>query len=298
MKFGVIAPYANGLASSGTFLEEFIGVVEECGAESIWAVEHVVIAQEYDPKYPYSDNGKMFGEPGSVEMPDPLELLAFIAGISQRLILGTAMVIAPLHSPTVLAKRVATIDRLSGGRMEIGLGIGWQREEYAAVGASFERRGDQLTECIEAMRELWSAQPATYHGQYVNFDRVFMVPSPTLSKVPIVLGGHSDPAVKRAGTMADGWFPFTISPEEFVRQAALLRSAAEHAGRDGNAVAMTAWPGSFDPSTEEELSVVRAYVDAGASRLIVNPRITQAKDLPHVRDQLMRYAEQVAGVFS
>ena len=152
----------------------------------------------YESRYPYSASGRMAGQPGSVPMPDPLELLAFLACASSTLRLGTAIVVAPLHSPAVLAKRVATVDRLSGGRVELGLGIGWQREEYAAVGAAFDHRGSRLEECIEAMRALWADHPASYEGQYVSFSRVFSEPPPEKGRVPILLGGHSD-AGRRTG---------------------------------------------------------------------------------------------------
>ena len=137
----VIAPYGDGLITSAGFLRDFAGTIEECGVDSVWTVEHVIVADAYDPKYPYSSDGRMPTMSGVVPMPDPLELLTFFAALTTRLRFGTAVVIAPLHSPVVLAKRAATLDRLSDGRFVLGLGIGWQREEYDAVGASFSRRG-------------------------------------------------------------------------------------------------------------------------------------------------------------
>jgi len=235
--------------------------------------------------------------PGSVPMPDPLELLAFLACASSTLRLGTAMVVAPLHSPAVLAKRVATVDRLSGGRVELGLGIGWQQEEYAAVGAAFDHRGRRLEECIEAMRALWADHPASYAGTYVSFSRVFSEPPPENGRVPIILGGHSDPAVERAGRMADGWFPFTITAEEFTARAEVVRAAAVANGREPGAVEMTAWPGSADPGAERSVPWVRRYVEAGATRLVLHVRIDRPDELPLLRDQLNRYQDEVASQF-
>src|SRR5205809_2344789 len=152
---GMLLPYADGLITSPSFVREFAVAAEEAGIESLWSVEHVVVAEDYEPRYPYSANGRMPTMSGVVPMPDPLELLAFIAAVTERVRLGTSVVVAPLHSPVVLAKRAATVDRLSAGRLMLGLGIGWQKEEYAAVGAPFAGRGTRLDECIGAMRELW-----------------------------------------------------------------------------------------------------------------------------------------------
>ncbi len=293
VKLGVLLPFVDALITSGPFLRDFAGTVEESGAESVWSVEHVVIADDYEPRYPYSADGKMLSPPGTYPIPDPLELLAFVAAASERLQLGTAVVVAPLHSPAVLAKRAATIDRLSGGRMVLGLGIGWQREEYEAVGVPFRDRGRRLEECIAAMRVLWAGGPASFEGTYVAFDRVHPMLTPLRGSIPIVLGGSSEPAAERAGRLADGWFPFTIGPDEFAERADVVRAAALAAGRDERDVEITVWPGSFDPRSEEDVKWVRTYVDAGATRLVVRARISGTDGLSAVREQLTRYRDEV-----
>lgn len=293
IRIGVLAPYAPGLITSGPFLRRFAATLEDCAVESVWAVEHVIIAEDYEPNYPYNDAGRLASRPGATPMPDPLELLAFIAASSASLRLGTAVVIAPLHSAAVLAKRAATIDRLSDGRLMLGLGIGWQREEYAAVGAEFTRRGLQLDECIMAMRALWAGGPSTFRGETVSFDAVHLVPKPLHGSVPIVLGGHSAAAVQRAGRVADGWFPFTASPEVFADAAAAMRASAQAAGRDPAAIEITAWPGSCDPSREFDPDWVRAYVAAGASRLVLALPLATADDLANVPDHIARYRSEV-----
>ncbi len=264
----VIAPYGDGLITSAGFLRDFAGTIEECGVDSVWTVEHVIVADGYDPKYPYSSDGRMPSAAGVVPMPDPLELLAFFAALTTRLRFGTAVVVAPLHSPAVLAKRAATLDRLSDGRFVLGLGIGWQREEYAAVGAAFSERGARLEESIAAMRALWADSPATFEGRFTSFRAVHSEPHPINGTVPIVLGGNTDAAVTRAARVGDGWFPYAIGAEEFAQQADVFRAAAVDAGRAA-APAITVWPGSFDPTRERELDWVRRYVHAGASTLAV-----------------------------
>jgi probable F420-dependent oxidoreductase len=295
VKIGVMAPYAEALIADGEFLHDYAATLDEIGIESVWTVEHVVVADQYDPKYPYSADGRMPSGNVIVPMPDPLELLAFLAACSPRLVLGTAVVVAPLHSPVVLAKRAATLDRLSGGRLRLGLGIGWQREEYEAVGAPFRDRGVRLEECIGAMRALWQDGPSTFHGTTVSFDAVHLDPKPRGGRIPVVLGGNSDAAVRRAGRIADGWFPYTLSPDDLVRQRAVLRSGAEEAGRDVADIEITAWPGSCDPSRERDPAWVREYVDAGASRLLVRSKIARPDQLAAMADDLSRYRDEVVG---
>jgi probable F420-dependent oxidoreductase len=267
---GVMLPLAPDTASSGDYLREWVSVIEECGVESVWGVEHVVIAHDYDPNYPYSESGEIPGGKGAAmgarPMPDPLDTLAYVAAVSDSVKLGTSVVVAPLHSPAVLAKRVATIDNLAGGRMLLGLGIGWQREEYEAVGAPFRQRGARLEECIGAMRALWTEAPATFQGEHFRFERVYSTPQPARGAVPIVLGGNSAPAIERVARIGNGWYPYTISPDEFETATARLRELATAAGRDPDEIEITVWPGSFDMAAERDLAFVRRYVAAGARR--------------------------------
>ncbi|HXY94421.1 MAG TPA: LLM class F420-dependent oxidoreductase [Acidimicrobiia bacterium] len=294
---GVLLPMAPGQTTSGNFLREWAGVVEECGVESVWGVEHVVVAHDYDPKYPYSDDGQIpgatGGAAGALSMPDPLETLAFVAAVSRSVNLGTAVVIAPLHSPAVLAKRVSTIDNLSGGRVLLGLGIGWQREEYGAVGVPFRDRGTRLEECIGAMRALWTEAPATFHGEHFAFDRVYSSPRPARGPVPIVLGGNSAPAVERVGRIGDGWFPFTIGPDEFAASVRRLREVAAATGRDPDAIEITAWPGSHDASSELDVDYVRRFVAAGARRVLISPYVSRGGGFRGLREQIHAYRDGV-----
>jgi probable F420-dependent oxidoreductase len=293
VKLGVMAPFVDGLITSGDFLREYAATLEDCGVESVFTVEHVVVAEEYELLYPYNAEGRMGGPKGGATMPDPLELLAFLAAASTTLTLGTAVVVAPLHNPAVLAKRCATIDRISGGRLMLGLGIGWQKEEYAACGVPYRDRGARMEECVVAMRALWADHPATHHGRYFSFDRVHSLPSPTNGAIPIVFGGNSDAAVRRTGRMGDGWLPFTISAEDFAVQADLIRTVAAESGRNPGAVELSAWPGSADQSSELDLDWVRRFVDAGATRLLTRATITRPDQLPLLREQIERYREAI-----
>lgn len=287
-KLGMLLPFGPGLVSS-PLLRAFAGILESEDVESVWAVEHVVVAASYEPNYPYSPDGRMPSAPGAIPMPDPLEVLAHLAATTERLLLGTCVVVAPLHSPAVLAKRAATLDLLSAGRFVLGLGIGWQREEYAAVGVPFERRGERLEECVGAMRALWTNAPASYEGRSVNFRDVYLTLRPTAGQVPIILGGNSEPAIRRAGRIADGWFPYTIGPDELARGADVLRRSAEAAGRSPEDIEITVWPGSADPKRELDASWMRRYLDAGATRIVTRPQVTQPADLDRLAEQIRRF---------
>lgn len=299
VRLGMMAPFADGLITDGGFLRDYAATLEECEVESVWTVEHVIIAQDYEPLYPYSPTGRTPSGGESVPMPDPLETIAFLAGASQTLRFGTAVVVAPLHSPVVLAKRAATVARQSGGRLMLGLGIGWQKEEYAAVGAPFAARGARLEDAIGAMRALWADNPASYHGTHVSFDRLISLPQPAGGTVPIVLGGNSTPAVERAGRLADGWFPYTITPDDFATQAELLRATATAAGRSADDVELTAWPGSCDPTRELDPGWVRGYTGEGATRLIISAPmrgdegLLGPRGLDALRDHVARYRDTV-----
>jgi alkanesulfonate monooxygenase SsuD/methylene tetrahydromethanopterin reductase-like flavin-dependent oxidoreductase (luciferase family) len=144
-----------------------------------------------------------------------------------------------------------------------------------------------------AMRALWTDSPATFHGEHWSFDRVYSNPRPARGSVPILLGGNSDPVIDRIGRIGDGWLPFTISPEQIAESANRIREVAVAAGRDPEMIEITAWPGSHDQSSEQDLDYVRRYVAAGASRLLFWPHMSGPDDLPLVREQLERYQEQV-----
>ena len=179
MKIGMIAPVGSDLCTNGSFLRDYAGTIEECGVDSVWTVEHVVVADDYEPLYPYAADGRIPSNGGTAPMPDPLEMLTHLGACSSTLLLGTAVVVAPLHSPAVLAKRASTLALLTDGRLRLGLGIGSQREEYAAVGVPYADRGRRLEECIDAMRALWAGPSASYEGKYWSFSKVSCNPRPT-----------------------------------------------------------------------------------------------------------------------
>jgi len=295
LKLGIIPPMIRGKTSDPRWVTELVEMVERAGVESIWGVEHVIVAEDYKPLYPYSADGRMPGD-GQTVMPDPLEWLSFAAAKTTRLRLGTSVIVASQHSAAILAKRAATLDALSGGRFMLGVGLGWQKEEYEAIGVPYQDRGRRLDECIEAMKVLWSEHPATYHGKHVRFTRVHCnTDLVTKGGPPVLIGGSTAFAARRAGRLGDGFFPYVISPEDFALRVGEIRAAAREVGRDPAKIELTIWPGSFDFKRTFDVGLVRAYTQQGVSRLIVSGLEGGSAELPAIRDFVKRYQQEVMG---
>ncbi len=191
---------------------------EAAGIESLWCPEHVVVAVgDHVTPYAGSLDGKMDRLWRRGGIPDPMVWLAFVAANTTVINLGTNVVILPEHQPAVFAKSVATLDSLSKGRVQLGIGVGELPEEYAAVGMEYTNRGRRMDEYIEAMRALWQQEVAAYHGKYVSFDGVRCDPSPVNGTVPLHIGGASPAAVRRAARYGDGYFPF-VRPDLDLRE--------------------------------------------------------------------------------
>lgn len=239
-------------------LGPFARHAEDLGFDALWLPDHVVMPARYASRYPYQDQGpdgdfRPYPFDGA-PFPEPFTALAFVAGATERIRLSTGVLILPERNPVLFAKQVATLDGLSGGRLQLGVGIGWLREEFEALGMKWEGRGRRMDECIEAMRALWTGEPASYHGEFVAFDDVVCDPRPLQpGGVPLIIGGHSEAAARRAGRLGDGFVPTGrgggSDPVALVRS---MRSAAEEAGRDPNEIAVYSGA-STDPELLDRL---------------------------------------------
>jgi len=239
VKFAVIAPVAAGVTGDPEWMSAFARHVETCGFESIVAVEHTVLMTEYSSVYPYDASGRV-ELPADCPVPDPLDLLAFLASQTDGLGLATGVLVLPNHHPVVLAKRVATLDALSGGRIRLCVGMGWHREEIEACGAAFSSRGRRADEQLEVMRLLWENRPdgASFSGEFFEFDHAACYPKPT-QWVPIHIGGHSRAAARRAGRLGDGFQPLGVGGSELIELIGIMRDEAGSAGRDQDALELS-----------------------------------------------------------
>jgi len=190
-------------------------VGEETGFESIWVAEHAIFPRKYASKYPYSADG-MAPAPGETPIADPLIHLAWLAG-QTTLNLGTAAMVLPLRNPVLMAKELASLDHFSGGRLMLGIGVGWLKEEFVACGIPWERRGERTEDLIAALRVLWSGADVSHHGTHFRFDEVSTFPLPLRpSGVPIVVCGNTSVAAGRAGRLGNGWMPMHMESEDFL----------------------------------------------------------------------------------
>jgi len=262
MKLGI------SFANSGKFSrpELFAELARDCealGFESIWTVEHVVIPQPHMP-YPGSKDGQMPGG-DDVPIPDPLIPLAYAAAITSRLKLSTGVIILPQRHPLYLAKQLATLDLLSNGRMMVGIGSGWMKEEFDSLQIPFNARGARTDESIQAMRALWNDPVASFHGKHFHFHDVKSYPKPVQKDgIPIHVGGHSVAAARRAGRYGDGFFPTLTSPEKLSELFAVVREEAKKAGRNPDRI-------EFSAMAAPKADSVQALRDIGVSRIILAP---------------------------
>jgi len=286
MRFGVLPPYRAGVTADPDWMTSFAVEAERLGYDSLYTVEHVVVPTSYDETYPYSESGRM-PLPDDCPIPDPLDLLAFLAGRTERILLGTGVVVGPHHHPLILAKRLATIDRLSGGRMLLGVGVGWMREELEATGVDFSTRGRRLDEVLAAMRAVWADEAASFSGDFFSFDGVRSEPRPVRpGGVPIHIGGHSEAAARRAGRYGDGFHPLGLDDEALVDRWRLVRSTAESVGRDPSALELctTMYVGAVDEAAVEHAASL------GVSRIVCS---TASADWSRLSEELAAAADRV-----
>lgn len=235
MRFGVM--FANtGHGSTTEGAVALARAAEDGGFHTLWAVEHVLVPSGYESKYPYDPSGKMAGGAEAFDLPDPLLWLGFVAGQTSRIRLGTGVLILPQRNVPIVAKEIATLDHLSGGRVTLGVGAGWLAEEFAALGVPFEERGARLDEHIDALRELWSPsgdpEKSSFHGRFVEFTDCISRPRPAQGSVPIVIGGHTKPAARRAARRGDAFMPGSGPIEELTAVFDAMEAECRAIGRD------------------------------------------------------------------
>jgi probable F420-dependent oxidoreductase len=274
---GLLPPYRLGVASDPAWMRAFAQHADEVGFESLLTVEHVAVPVGYESRYPYSDTGRM-PLPEDCELPDPLDLLAWLAALTTRLRLGTGILVLPEHHPLQLAKRCATIDQLSGGRLFLGVGVGWMREELAALGIDPDERGPRTDEAIDALRVIWQEDEPTFDGQHFSFRALRSHPKPVQPTIPILVGGHSRAAARRAGERGDGFFPLGLSGAALEARWREVRGFAEGAGRDPASIGLTMGGrlGDDRPITDA--------IERGAERVVLSTRTDDLDELRRLMD--------------
>jgi probable F420-dependent oxidoreductase len=202
--------HALGIGSGAdrSVIDAVASAADDAGFATLWAGEHVVMVDRSASRYPYSDDG-VIAVPAQADWLDPVVALSFAAAASSRIRLATGVLLLPEHNPVVTAKQVASLDKLSGGRLTLGVGVGWSREEFEALGVPFERRGARTAEYVAAMRTLWRDDIASFDGEFVGFNSIRVNPKPR-HRIPVVVGGNSDAALRRVAAWGDGWYGFNL----------------------------------------------------------------------------------------
>lgn len=287
MKFAL--HFGNVTFPDGDGCKRLVQAAEAAGFEAVFTVEHVIWPTDYVSAYPYSATGRLPGGP-ETRMPDPLIWMAHAGALTTRLRFITGILIVPQRNPLVLAKEVATLDYMTGGRISLGIGVGWLKEEFAALGIPFERRGQRTDEYIAAMRALWAGDDASFHGDFVDFSGVSSNPKPVNGAVPILVGGHSEAAARRAGRSGDGFFPATGSQVDIWPLIDLMRRTAEDSGRDPASIELTTGcPEALPGSGADPLAAVAKLGERGVDRVV----LPLAPFLPDLEANLARFGEEV-----
>jgi probable F420-dependent oxidoreductase len=283
MQFGFGAP-VSGPLSGPRDLARIASEGEAMGYDYCTISDHIAIPRELEAKYPYSDTGEFPGRAGG-DRHEQLTCVAFVAAKTSRLRLVTSVTVVPHRPPVLTAKILATIDVLSEGRLTWGIGVGWCREEFEAVGTEpFAERGAVTDETIAVCRELWTSDNPHFSGKYATFSNIFFQPRPVQQRLPVWVGGESGPAMRRTARLGDAWYPIGTNPRNrldtlarFTANIARLRQMTRDAGRDPAAVGLAYRFSQFGPAIAER-------ADNGDRRLGSGSNAAIAGDLKALRD--------------
>jgi len=253
-----------GAGANRAVIDAVAFAAERCDFATLWSGEHVVMVDRSASRYPYSEDGQI-AVPSTADWIDPLIGLSFAAAATSTIRVATGVLLLPEHNPVLVAKQAATLDTLSGGRLTLGAGIGWSREEFNALGVPFERRAARIAEYVAAMRTLWRDDVASFDGEFIGFDSVRVNPKPfDGSRIPIVLGGNSDAALHRVAAWGDGWYGFNLDGVSAVAdRVEFLRLLCDEGGRD---------PGELRLSValcDLQVSDIGPLADLGVDELVV-----------------------------
>ena len=283
MKFGLAL-----FGVSPRFYAAIARSAEENGFESVWMPEHLVLPTEIPPTYPYSDTGY---PPISPDTPlyDPWVVLGYVAHATESIRLATNVFVLPLRHPLAVARSVVTVDRLSNGRVTLGVGVGWLEDEFVAMGQSFRDRGKRTDEMIPLLRRLWTDDVIEEHTAHFDFGPVKFQPKPRQHLIPIEVGGTTPAALRRAGRLGDGWIETGSETLDAARDKLdTVLAARREAGRE-----QLPFEVSFSGRLGHDLDGTRRCEDAGATRIIAAPGYTDRLGTDVVIDWIKRFGDEV-----
>ena len=264
MKLGLFVPLAGDPAGFRDTLAQAATAAERAGFHSLWFGEHVALFDTHVSRYPYAADGAfpLSGEAGLVE---PFTA-AFVAALTTRIRVGTGVCLVPQRPPLYTAKQVADLDVLSLGRFDFGVGIGWLREEFEALGVPFDDRAARCREYLAAMRALWTQPLSSHDGPLLHIPPLRMFPKPIQKPhPPIVFGGESDAALRRVADLGQGWFGFNLLPDEAAERVAALERLLAPRGRARASVEVSVCPYT---KPARDARAIHAYAEAGVDQVI------------------------------
>lgn len=289
MRFGCHLPVFGPAATRHTLLG-FARRMEALGYDSLWASDHVVLPYTIRSRYPYNPTGE-FPLPPTANFLEPLTALALVAGATERVALGTTVLVLPHRHPVLAAKMLATLDHLAPGRVIVGAGVGWMREEIELLGAPYDRRGAWSDEAIRIMRACWAGERVEWTGHFFSFPPFAAVPRPATGTIPIWIGGHTPRALRRVAELGDGWHAAFASAAEMKKGIVALTDACKQTGRDATSLTLSArlgLPARQDP--QALIAELRALRDLGVSHVILESRVRDLEDLTAIYE---RFAAEV-----
>jgi len=314
MKYGFYLPN-SGAGAEPDALADIAKLGDHLGFYCMVMPDHILQPNQINSTYPYSLTGDILaaGQSGDGEWPEQITTLAYLAGVTERIRLVTSVMIIPYRTPILTAKMLSTLDMLSKGRLILGAGVGWMKEEFELLDAPpFAERGAVTNEYLQAFIELWTKDDPKFEGKYVNFSDITFLPKPVQKPYPpIWIGGQSKPAIRRAAQIGDCWHPVgaipaaPLEPEELAENLVLLYQYAEKAGRDPATIQVSVKAPLYDAddsngprrrfsgSSDEVRQDIQTYSDVGVTHLIFDFRTGDPKQ---TEDRMARFSEEVMAV--
>jgi probable F420-dependent oxidoreductase len=271
-------------------LVAFARRMEALGYDSLWVSDHVVIPYEIRSRYPYNATGDFPLAPTTTFL-EPLAVMALVAGVTERVKLGTTVLVLPHRHPVLAAKALATIDHLAPGRVILGAGVGWMREEIELLGAPYDRRGAWTDEAIRVMRACWTEDRPAFSGEFFRVPPIGFAPRPPRGAIPIWIGGHTARALRRVVELGDGWHAAFATPAEMADGVAKLRAECARRGRDVASITLSVRVGlAARKSADETVSELKALRDLGVRHVVLE---TRARDLADMVALHERFSAEV-----
>ncbi|HSB41539.1 MAG TPA: LLM class F420-dependent oxidoreductase [Methylomirabilota bacterium] len=299
MRIGCHLPMYGPVATRRSVLA-FARRVEALGYDSLWASDHVVIPHRIASRYPYSPTGQF---PLGPEVPflEPFTTLALVAGVTERVQLGTSILVLPHRNPVLAAKMAATLDHLSEGRLVLGVGVGWMREEIELLGGDYDRRGAWSDEALAVMRACWRDARAAHHGQFFSFDDIGVFPKPARGDIPILIGGHTPRALRRVAALGDGWHAAFITPHALRADIVRLREECARQKRPFERITISVRAGlslrsaplgadrrPLQGSPEQVIADLAAYRDLGVESMLLETRYRDLDEMLAIYETFAR----------